>query len=315
MDPRDTTKHIVTFRIKEIPDPSYPLFQVAARGDVLCAVANGFEHIMRIVGHRPADNASLAIGMAFNPTAVDNTLQSRLRLYMQSVTTDCDTSHSLSLALQRGPLSHFYQFLETEDLSIPWQSFKATCHIVRRIDWVTPLQSVEFNALVPTAYIILRQFEACDVNDYLNLDRVLSGIDEPVLVTINVESVNIEKELALHTRYLARLKAINRRWDITEDDFSLQDCLGNDPDFHYQEPKSLKPLHEMDPLADDVLDLQRRFHESLHDLHVRFQIRVWAASISVAELVASVVAESAFENGSYQILPVKCSKVERQPSY
>ncbi len=74
MDPKDSTKHIVTFRIKEIPDPSYPLFQVAARGDVLSAVANGFEHIMRIVGHRPADNASLAIGMAFNPTAADNTI-------------------------------------------------------------------------------------------------------------------------------------------------------------------------------------------------------------------------------------------------
>ncbi len=175
---------------------------------------------------------------------------------------------------------------------------------------MTPLQSVEFNALVPTAYIILRQFDACDVNDYLNIDRVLGGIDEPVLVTIGVESVDIENELAIHTRYLSRLRAINRRWDITEDDFSLQDCLGNDPDFRYQEPKSLKPLHEMDPLADDVLDLQRRFHESLHDLHVRFQIRVWAASISVAELVASVVAESAFENGSYRILPVKFSKNE-----
>ena len=308
MDPKDSTKHIVTFRIKEIPDPSYPLFQVAARGDVLSAVANGFEHIMRIVGHRPADNASLAIAMAFNPTATDNQLQSRLRLYMQSTSTDCDTSHSLSLALQRGPLSHFYQFTETEHLSIPWQSFTAACHIVRRIDWVTPLQSVEFNALVPTAYIILRQFDACDVNDYLNIDRVLGGIDEPVLVTIGVESVDIENELAIHTRYLSRLRAINRRWDITEDDFSLQDCLGNDPDFRYQEPKSLKPLHEMDPLADDVLDLQRRFHENLHDLHVRFQIHVWAASISVAELVASVVAESAFENGSYRILPVKFSK-------
>ena len=306
----DSTKHVVTFRIQEIPDPSYPLFQVAARGDVMGAVTDGFEHVMRIVGHRPADSASLAIVMAFNPTTTDDQLQSRLRLYMQSASSDCDTSHSISLALQRGPLSHFYQFLETEDLSIPWQSFSATCHIVRRINWVTPLQSVEFNALVPPAYIILRQFEACDTNDYLNLDRVLGGIDEPVLVTIGVESVNIEKELALHTRYLARLRAINRRWDIAEDDFSLQNYLGNEQDFRYQAPKSLKPLHEMDPLADDVLDQQRGFHESLYDRHVRFKIRVLAPSNSVAELVASVVAESAFENGSYQLLPGQWTKTE-----
>jgi hypothetical protein len=310
MHPQDPTRRVVTFRIEEIPDPSYPLYLVAARGDVLSAVAKGFEHLMRTVGFFTPKSASLAIMMNFNPTASGNKPQSRLRLYMQSVSTNLETSNILSLALKRGPLSHFYRFCESDNPTIPWSSFTASCHIVRRIDWTTPLQTVEFNALVPPAYTILRQFEACEANDYLNLDRVFGGIDEPVLVSIGVEPVDIEKELAVHTRYLARLKAINRRWDIGQDDFNLQDYIGDDPATRYSAPKSLKPLHEMDPLADDVLDLQRRFHECLHDRHLKFQISVLASSISVAQLIASVVAESSFENGSYHLFPAKWPKLE-----
>lgn len=92
MHPQDPTRRVVTFRIEEIPDPSYPLYLVAARGDVLSAVAKGFEHLMRTVGFFTPKSASLAIMMNFNPTASGNKPQSRLRLYMQSVSTNLETS-------------------------------------------------------------------------------------------------------------------------------------------------------------------------------------------------------------------------------
>ncbi|HUT79387.1 MAG TPA: hypothetical protein VM285_16940, partial [Polyangia bacterium] len=65
---------------------------------------------------------------------------------------------------------------------------------------------------------------------------------------------------------------------------------------------SVKPLHVKDPIADDVLRRQQRFHETLLKPHLRFHIRTFAPTRALARLLASAVAESAFENGSSELL-------------
>ena len=72
-------------------------------------------------------------------------------------------------------------------------------------------------------------------------------------------------------------------------------------DWHSASRSGLKPLRNKDPLADEILRQQQRFHETLAEPHLRFHIRVLAQTPAVARLLASVVGESAFEEGSYQL--------------
>jgi hypothetical protein len=57
-----------------------------------------------------------------------------------------------------------------------------------------------------------------------------------------------------------------------------------------------------DPLADDLLRCQRRFHEDLRKPHLNFHISVKATTDINARLITSVVAESAFNEGSYRLI-------------
>ena len=63
-----------------------------------------------------------------------------------------------------------------------------------------------------------------------------------------------------------------------------------------------KPFQRRDPLADDILRQQRRFHESLRQSHLCFSVQVMTEQWSTARLMGSVLAESAFEQGHYRLL-------------
>ncbi len=66
--------------------------------------------------------------------------------------------------------------------------------------------------------------------------------------------------------------------------------------------EKLNPLNYRDPLADDIQRQQRRFHETLRRPHFLFNIQVLAKTEATARLIGSVLAESAFEEGSYRLI-------------
>ena len=187
---------------------------------------------------------------------------------------------------------------------MPQKGFAAACSIVRRVQLVAPLHSPEFNDKIPSSYYTIRPFEAVKINDYMILDRVLGRIKEPVYIQLHFQPVDISHELSVHTAYLSKLQQINRSWDRDEDsDSEISGILGNDTaEWRSNRNQAIKPLRYNDPLADDILREQRQFHEKLRRPHLLFQIVILTKTAGVARLIGAVLANSAFENGSYRLI-------------
>ena len=298
---------VLKYRISEIPDPFYPQYQMAAGGDVLDAACRDFEHLLRSLVNFPPGSASMAIRYIFTPKPSSQGMQSRLSIYVMARAHDPSMSESLRLLLERGPLSRFYHLEPVMRIEAPWEKLQATCDIIRREDAVSPLHSSEYNYKIPAYYYAIRLFEPDERNNYMDLDRVLGDIMETVLIDICVQPADISAELMEHARYLSRLQSINRLWDDDEDyESDFRDYLGNDSKWRSTRRQRIKPLRYRDPFADDILRSQQRFHETLLQPHQMFHIKVFAETQAVALLLGSVVAESAYEKGSYRL--IGCSK-------
>jgi hypothetical protein len=295
-------EQILSYLVPEIPDPLYSKYQMAAGGDVLAAVGQDFENLLRTVANMPPRSTSVTIIFVFDPQPKNADIQSRLSIYVIVRTYDRCLADNLRLMFERGPVARFYNFQGTEPSEAPRVEPQAVCEILRREDAVTPLHSPEFNDRIPEAYYTIDPFQPCSRNDYTNLDRVFGGIGEPVIIDICVEPADVSSELFEHTRYLSRLQAINRSWDRDqEEEVGIQDYLG-DSDWRPTWKNGIRPLRFPDPLAEEILRFQQRFHESLRKPHLVFHIIVSAQTPAVAQLIGSLVADSAFEGGSYRLL-------------
>lgn len=295
---------MLIYKITELPDPYYFQYQMAANGDVLSATGRDFEHLLRTVVNLPPESVSVTIKFVFTPKTTDGDTQSRLSIYIMAQAHDESIEESLRLLLESGPVSRFYNLQHIEQFKFPWGRAKAACEIVRREGAVEPLHPRELNVKIPDFYYTIRAFEPNNRNDYVNLVRILSGIREYVIIDMCFEPVDIGKELSRHTRYMSELQSVNRAWDGDQDeDLEIQDYIGDDS-FNWRSNwrQGLQPLRYQDPLADDILRSQQRFHENLQQPYLKFHIRVLAQTPPVAQLIGSVVAESAFEDGSYRLL-------------
>jgi len=294
---------LLTYRIPEIPDPLYPQYQIAAGGDVLTATGDDFEHLLRTVANLSPESASVTIRYIFDPRPPKGNMQDRLGIYVMARHQDKDLGDGLQLLFERGPLTRFYGLQRVERFEAPWVELQAACEILRREDAVEPLHSSEFNFRIPEYYYTIGPFKPNSRNDYVNLDRVLGGTGERVIIDLCVGPVDVSTELTEHTRYLSRLQSINRVYDSDQDDEpGVEDYLGDSRDWRPTREQGLKPLRHTDPLADEIFRFQQRFHESLRRPHLLFRIIVFAQTPAVARLIGSVVADSAFEEGSYRLL-------------
>lgn len=294
---------MLIYKVNEIPDPYYHQYQMAAGGDVLEAVCRDFEHFLRPISNFPPESVSVAIRFVFNPSPAFENLQSRLCIYMLANARYSSEGESLRLLLERGSLGRFYYLKEIKRVEASWKKLQTACDIVRREDVVSPLYTPEFNYRIPAHYYTIRPFEPDESNDYRILDRVLGEIMEEVIIDVCVQPVDISSELLEHTRYLSRLQSINRVWDSEQnDEIDSRDYLGDDSKWHSTRRHGIKPLRYQDPLSDDILRSQQRFHETLRQPHLLFHIKVLTETPAVAQLLGAVIAESAFDEGSYRLL-------------
>jgi hypothetical protein len=290
--------------ITEIPDPFFSKYQLVSGGDVLAAAGHDFEHLLRTVVNLPPESLSLTIKFVFTPKTKDGNTQSRLTTYIMARAYDESIEESLKILLERGPINRFYNLKRIEQLKVPRDRCKATCEIIRRESAVEPLYIRELNVNIPDYYYTVQSFEPNNSNDYVDLDGILSGIRENVIIIMRIEPTDVGNELSEHTRYLSQLQSVNRDWERDqEDETEIQDYIGDNSSFWRSAwRQGIKPLRYQDPLADDILRNQQRFHESLQQPHLKFHMRVLAQTQPVAQLIGSVVAESAFVNGSYRLL-------------
>ncbi len=293
----------VTLQIPEIPDPAFSQYQAVAGGDIRTAIADGCEHILRTLSNMPADSVSAELLFVYNPAGNGHDRQSRLRLYLRLWAPQKQVLQSLEHLVLGGLLSRFYEFKGVEEFSVEKEQLFARCNIIRREDFIQPLHSCEFNAKIPDCYLAITSFKPDKNNDALMIDRALDHIDEPVVISIRISPADVSEQLYAHTGYLARLGSINRNWDDDYvSDSSGQDYSDDNSDSFTAFREKLKPLSYKDPLADDILRQQRRFHETLRQPHLLFNIQVSAKTEATARLIGSVLAESAFEEGSYRLV-------------
>ena len=284
-------------RLTELLDPACPALRLAAGGDVSAAAQGDHEHFLRTLAAFPSGSVSASIRFLYTPTSPNP--QDRLSVSLVGHARTEEAAVGLSILLRNGPVRRLHKLTDVGEAAIPWDKLDAACDIVRPQSVFAATVPPEFNAKALPTYYTIRPFTPRLDNDYRLLDRILSALEEPAFLEVCVEPADIAKEVTAHVHYLARLQQINRSWDHDEDDLVGEDW---GPGEGYHRPiQSVKPLRTRDPLVDDVLRQAQRFHEELAVPHLAFHIRSYAHTKALARLLASVVAESSFEEGSYYL--------------
>ncbi|MFC1805535.1 hypothetical protein ACFL09_00990 [Planctomycetota bacterium] len=290
------------YRLQEVTDPTYAPFRLRAGGDVERALQADVEHFLRALAEFEPGTVSAAVRFLYRPGAEGGDPQQRLTVFLLAKAHDDRVAPGLEALVERGPLRRFLRLARVDPQCLNAGSFGAACDIVRHVSLLEPTVTAEFNAKALAAYGTLRSFDPREDNDYRLLDTVLSGLSGSVLVDVCVGPADIRRELSDHTRYLASLLQVNRGWDGDDGEADIVKWRRPGERFPARPRVALEPLRVKEPLADDILRRQQRFHETLLKPHLRFRIRVHAQTQAIAHLVASVVAESAFEDGSYQLV-------------
>jgi hypothetical protein len=285
-----------------LPDETWSHNQALANGGARDAVFRGWGHLLRTTANMPPRSVSSSLIAAYTPHYEKGDRQSRLQLYVQVVAQDDHIAQAMD-TLVRGSLLHrLYQLQAIAAVPPLPRHLTARCHILRREDFITPLHSRELNAHIPDFYYSISSFTANEKNSNLEYDRVLDSVGEEVRIVVRVEPEDVLDELAASTAYLARLEFINRDSGFHDDDFSMGGPAGGLEGMFSNWHDRIRPLHRRDPLADELTRTHRRFHETLHQPHVLFNITVAAETEATARLIGSIVAESAFEGGSYRLV-------------
>ena len=290
------------YEILEVPDRSDTTYMGIAGGDIKDGIAWGFAQLTRTLVTMPPRSVELAILYRFRPARAGKNRQSRLSLYLRLSAQEGSTFQSLQCLITGGMISRFYGLHGREVPILAEKNSEATCWIKRVENFIKPLYSCDFNANIPESYYCISPFVPNPDNDGLLLDRILDKVTEPVDIELSLAPVDTAELLSAHTAYLAQLHSVNRSWYHDEEtDYDFLSDAEQRPHWEDRTASQLKPLHYQDPLADDLLRQQRRFHETLFDPHLFFEFKVMAPTKAVACLVASTLCNSGFGDGKYQL--------------
>lgn len=290
------------YQVDALPDRDDPVYRAMAGGDVHRAIAECHEHLLRALVTYPAGSAALTLRFAFAPASEPSQRQSRLAVTISARARGQQVAGALRVLIECSDIGAYYGLREVPGGDLPTRRGRASCHVTRIEQAIRPLHAPQDNPAIPPAYYVCLPFQPRTGNDYLALDRILDRVAEPVVVEMVFEPADVTEEQFMHTRYLARLQSVNRVRDYDDEEGGAQ-ADPFEPDTYSRSGGHLvvKPLRRRDPLADDVSYGQRRFHETLTKPQLTFCLRVTAETVAVAQLVASVVAESAFKDGSYHL--------------
>ena len=284
------------FALPALLDPAAPARQLAAGGDVFAAVQAEQEHFLRTLAAFPEGSVSAALRFYYDPERSHP--QERLIIELSGYAYEEAAAVSLGILLRQGPVQRLHRLVAGAAAAIPFSQFSAACDVLRWQGVLEATVSNEFNSQALPAYYLIRPLTPRADNDYLLLDRIFSQLREPALLEVAVAPADSTRDRSLFIRYLAHLQRMNRPWEY-------DDGEGSGADWGESRGHGLTmavpPLCARDAVVDEVLRLTPRFLEKLAAPHLRFHIRCQARTPAVARLLASVVAESAFTEGSYTL--------------
>jgi len=296
-------EELFCYHVAAIPDAGDPVNRAIAAGDVIRGIRECNEHLLRTLVTYPPRAATLAFRLVFSPALSAAERQGRLAIMLVVRAQDAHLARNLRVLIECSDLKAYYG-LRSGQPRKPAVCYGASCDITRPERSIRPLHSVDLNPAIPPRYYSCHTFNPRTTNDCLLLDRVFDRIDEPVMLEVAVEPVDLSGENLLHTRSIAQLQSVNRTHELdAEDDLLCVDPFEPGAYPRHGDLTVIKPLRQRDPIADDILRQRRRFHETLGTPHLHFHLRAFARTPAVAQLMASVFAESAFEDGSYALWP------------
>ena len=298
----------LTYPIAALPDPYYASFQAMANGNVRALTFRCFEHLLRFVANMPPNSMSTEIRLDYTPNDRVEAAQSRLRGYLIFDTADSTIADAVEARVMGGPLRRLYGLEHTSHGENETDGLRVACDVIRRTDLIEPLHGGRLNVHAPSTYFMVQSFEPASENDYMLVEGNLSHFAERVVISMRAEPTVVSREQAAFTAYMAKLQAINRGLDFDEDDFGDIDPLGTDSGLALPSHNEVRPMREPDPLASDLSGGARRFSETLRRPSLLYHIRVFAEHEATALSVASDVAESAFELGSYRLFTTRAGE-------
>jgi hypothetical protein len=293
---------VKAYELRCIPDTSTAAFQTMTGTRVQRAIFTDGEHLLRILSHLPDQSAGLEMRFEFDPKVAEKALQRRLRIFILVRSFQPMLAENLGCFLEKGPLSRFYEFDQIDPPVGRWNDFEASCDIVRREVFMEPLRTIEENPHALSQYYTIYPFEPNPENDQILLDRILHQVTDPVCISIAIEPVEVSAERQTHARYLHRLESLSHP-SLWEDDAPGDWHLSINNKFRSNSQEGFLPYYKKDSLANDALRQQEKVNKGLYEPTMRFHLRVLTRSIEVAELLGSVMAESAFKEGSYRLVP------------
>ena len=290
------------YTIPELPDPASPYSQLASGNDLAGATGHAWGELLRMIADSPPSGGTTAtLRHVYDPSAGRAAAQNRLRIDLIVRSLDAARHKSLSIQIERGPLSSLYRPIRRDgEGAASWEEMKAVCRVARNERVLTPLITKAQNPAVPPCYHLISPFVSRRDGSFLEFDRVLDALDEPTILEVAVCPVEVMDTLEAYGCYLDQLHRIDRP------PRSLDDLARDLFDFPREgirpTPVSRPPDLARDPLAGAVAHAQQSFLLSLAERHVRFSVSAWAPSSGTAELIASVFAEQAFDGGAYRLL-------------
>jgi len=285
------------YEVAELPDTSAPSHRRTAGGDVRNAIRTSARHIVRAVANMLPSSVTGVFRFAFTPSPPDGHPQSRLRVFVAVQTRSAAMARAMQTLIEAGPLSKFFKFVRMSRTAPGARKFAAACRIYRKDAIVQPITDLNPDAL--RWFYTCAPFTPDESNDYMMLDRVLSGIDEEVIIDLAFCPTDVTPELMAHTQYLQQLEAINRSRSNRSEEQTIDLLEANET--HVHDSSLIEPLREEDPIAKELFREQSGIQKTLRNPHVQFSFTVLAQSEEVARLIGSLVAESGFQDGTYQL--------------
>lgn len=280
-----------------LPDPAHPENIKKTSGRFYDAVRSAFGHLANNIADLKTGSASIAVRYEYIP--VSDHPQDRLKLYLCGGSHDPKSSDNISAILNNCQPKNFYKFQSCDTFRIDVGKLKSCCDITRRCSVIKPAVEGDLNGFVPSdGYLNIEPFKPSKNNGPIGFVNFLSDIKENILVDIVIEPIDIGGVISAHNDYLCRLKQVNRSPDISggffNNNFSANDGLSG---------PAVKRIHINDPLSDGIYRDQLRLSRQMSSQrHLRFYIRVFAETENTAAAVASVLAETVFDDGSYQLV-------------
>jgi len=290
---------IITYKIDTLPDPALTTSKVRAGGNVLRAIQQDSEQLLRIASDLPHGSVTIAIRFVYCPLTDKLRSNDRLKVYLLIQSHNEEIDRITESLLKQSQLRIFY---ELEEIAVHEQLLYKTTFtdcfcVTRNHNRINSLISTSENSKALSCYPTIASFKPQNQNDYMRLDAALDTVDKPCLIEISVEPVNITKESYNFIHCLSRYQQINRQWD-NEDDLFVNGYSDNGENWG----KALQPLRQKDPLADEASNMARRFSQTLHQPHLKFNIKCFSQNQAIARFIASTVADSAFAEGSYKLV-------------